>query len=99
VPLLTNSQDLWSNGFSPATRSACDASGFARTEEGDCSKKAKKKERGYKFGEKDSLTKPHNIFLDQNTNIVKIADFMIPDVQSFLKEEKPASETLPRCQA
>jgi serine/threonine protein kinase len=32
--------------------------------------------------------KPHNIFLDDNTDTVKLSDFMIPDVQAFLHEEE-----------
>jgi serine/threonine protein kinase len=31
--------------------------------------------------------KPQNIFLDRSTNSVKLADFMIPDVQAFLGRE------------
>jgi serine/threonine protein kinase/RNA polymerase subunit RPABC4/transcription elongation factor Spt4 len=31
--------------------------------------------------------KPHNIFLDNNTDTVKLSDFMIPDVQAFLGKE------------
>jgi serine/threonine protein kinase len=33
--------------------------------------------------------KPHNIFLDHNTDVVKLSDFMIPDVQAFLGQETP----------
>jgi serine/threonine protein kinase len=33
--------------------------------------------------------KPHNIFVDRASNTAKLADFMIPDVQSFLGQDDP----------
>ena len=38
--------------------------------------------------------KPHNIFLDHNTDMIKISDFMIPDVQAFLGVEDPDFQDL-----
>ena len=38
--------------------------------------------------------KPHNIFLDRASNSVKIADFMMPDVQAFLGQHNVSFEDI-----